>query len=68
MANDVGKPGLSTFGWLLLGGAAYAVLRNPERRDKLLQSVKGLTGKLSPSQGGGTAGSITGTDTTKTNA
>ena len=67
MANDVGKPGLSTFGWLLLGGAAYAVLRNPERRDKLLQSIKGMTGKLTP-QSGGTAGSITSIDSSKTNA
>ncbi|WP_294395150.1 hypothetical protein [uncultured Sphingomonas sp.] len=48
MAKDVGKPGLTGFGWLLLAGGAAAYFSNKDRRDKVLSSVKGFTGKLNP--------------------
>jgi len=44
------KKGLTTFGWLLLGGAAAAFLSNKERRDKVLNSARDLAGKLTPSR------------------
>ncbi|WP_420140672.1 hypothetical protein [Sphingomonas sp.] len=47
MAKDVGKPGLTTFGWLALLGAGAAYFSKKERRDKALGSVKGLTDKFS---------------------
>ncbi len=46
MAKDVGGPGLTTFGWLLLGGVAAALLSNKERREKVLNTVKGFTGRF----------------------
>jgi hypothetical protein len=49
MAKDVGKPGLTTFGWLALLGAGAAYFSNKDRRDKALSSVKGFTDKLNPS-------------------
>jgi hypothetical protein len=48
MAKDVGKPGLTTFGWLLVGGAAAALLSSKERRTKVLDAVKGFAGKAAP--------------------
>jgi hypothetical protein len=49
MANtNVGKPGLTTFGWLALLGAGAAYFSNKDRRDKALGAVKGFTDKLNP--------------------
>ena len=49
MANAaIPKKGLTTFGWLALGGAALAVFSNKDRRDKAFGAVKGFTDKLSP--------------------
>ena len=42
------KKGLTTFGWLALGGVAAALLSNKERRDKVLQSARELAGKVMP--------------------
>jgi hypothetical protein len=51
MANYVPqKRGLTTFGWLALGGVAAALLSSKDRRDKVLNSAKDLAGKF-----GGTA-------------
>jgi hypothetical protein len=49
MAKDVGKPGLTTFGWIALLGAGAAYFSKKDRRDKALASVKGITDKLNPS-------------------
>lgn len=46
------KKGLTTFGWLALGGAALAVFGNKERREKVLGAAKGWAGKFSPASGG----------------
>ena len=52
MANEgIPKKGLTTFGWLALGGAALAVFSNKGRRDKALGAVKGFTDKLNPKTG-----------------
>ena len=51
------KRGLTTFGWLALGGAALAVLSSKDRRDKALNAVKGFADKLKPT--GGAGGSTT---------
>jgi hypothetical protein len=53
------KKGLTTFGWLLLGGAAAAFLSNKERRDKVLNSARDLAGKLTPSRSGEREGGAT---------
>jgi hypothetical protein len=50
MANAVTqKKGLTTFGWLALGGVAAALLSSKERRAKILNSVRDLAGKFTPS-------------------
>ncbi|WP_162875576.1 hypothetical protein [Sphingomonas crusticola] len=47
MANNVTqKRGLTTFGWLALGGVAAALLSSKDRRDKVLNSAKDLAGKF----------------------
>jgi hypothetical protein len=46
------KKGLTTFGWLLLGGVAAAFLSNKERREKVLNSARNLAGKFTPSSAG----------------
>ena len=43
------KRGLTTFGWLLLGGAAAYLFSSKDRRDKVLGAAKDLAGKVSPS-------------------
>ena len=42
------KKGLTTFGWLALGGVAAALLSNKERREKVMQSARDLAGKMMP--------------------
>jgi hypothetical protein len=50
MANaNVGKPGLTTFGWLLVAGAGAFLFSNKDRREKVLRAVKGFTGRFTPS-------------------
>jgi hypothetical protein len=49
------KKGLTTFGWLVLGGAAAAFLSNKERRDKVLKGARDFAGKFNTSQDQGTA-------------
>jgi len=44
-SKAIQRPGLTTFGWLLLGGAAAVLLGSKERRAKVLNSVKGFAGK-----------------------
>lgn len=44
------KKGLTTFGWLLIGGAAAAVFSSKERRQKVTDAVRGWGGKA-PSNG-----------------
>ncbi|MET1047298.1 MAG: hypothetical protein ABWX70_11455 [Hyphomicrobium sp.] len=47
MANTVTqKRGLTTFGWLALGGVAAAPLSSKARRDKVINSAKDLAGKV----------------------
>lgn len=47
MANTVTqKRGLTTFGWLALGGVAAALLSSKDRRDKVLNSAKDFAGKF----------------------
>jgi hypothetical protein len=49
MANAIPqKKGLTTFGWLLVGGAAAFLLSSKERRDKALAAIKGLGAKSEP--------------------
>lgn len=56
MANTVTpKKGLTTFGWLALGGVAAAYLSNKGRRDKVLNSAKDLAGKVRPGSASATA-------------
>ena len=43
------KKGLTTFGWLALGGVAAALLSSKERRAKIFSSVRNFAGKLTPS-------------------
>jgi hypothetical protein len=51
MANAINqkKKGLTTFGWLALGGVAAALLSSKERRNKVLNSARDLAGKFTPS-------------------
>lgn len=50
MANaKVQKKGLTTFGWLALGGLAAAVLSSKDRRDKLMNAARDLADKITPS-------------------
>lgn len=50
MANTATqKKGLTTFGWLALGGVAAALLSNKDRREKILNSARDLAGKFTPS-------------------
>lgn len=42
------KKGLTTFGWLALGGVAAALLSSKDRRDKVLQTARNLAGKFTP--------------------
>jgi len=39
------KKGLTTFGWLALGGVAAALLSSKQRREKILKGVRDFTGK-----------------------
>lgn len=57
-SNAQQKPGLTTFGWLALIGGAAAYLSNSDRRQKLVDGVKGFTGKL----GGSDADTAPGAD------
>lgn len=47
------KPGLTTFGWLALGGVAAAVLSSPARREKLKTGARDFFNKMSPSHDAG---------------
>jgi hypothetical protein len=50
MANmAMQKKGLTTFGWLALGGVAAALLSSKERREKILNGARDLAGKVMPS-------------------
>jgi hypothetical protein len=50
MASAVNqKKGLTTFGWLALGGVAAALLSSKERREKVLNTARDLAGRLTPS-------------------
>ena len=50
MANmAMQKKGLTTFGWLALGGVAAALLSSKERREKILNSARDLAGKFTHS-------------------
>jgi hypothetical protein len=50
MASAVNqKKGLTTFGWLALGGVAAALLSSKERREKVLNTARDLAGKFTPS-------------------
>ena len=40
------KKGLTTFGWLALGATAFALLRNRDRREKIVNSVRDFGGKV----------------------
>jgi len=42
------KKGLTTFGWLALGGVAAALLSNKARREKVLNTARDLAGKFAP--------------------
>jgi hypothetical protein len=42
------KKGLTTFGWLALGGVAAALLSSKERREKVLNTARDLAGKFTP--------------------
>jgi hypothetical protein len=53
------KRGLTTFGWLALGGVAAAFLSSKDRRDKVLNSAKGFAGKF-----GGSRSATSGATTT----
>lgn len=46
------RPGLTTFGWLVLGGAAAALLSSKDRREKVMNAAKDLAGKFTPSSAG----------------
>ncbi len=57
MANAADqKKGLTTFGWLALGGVAAALLSNKDRRDKVLSSARDFAGKFSPASQNSKAG------------
>lgn len=47
MADTDQKKGLSSFGWLLVAGAAAFLLSNKDRRDKALSAIRGW-GKSAP--------------------
>ena len=56
MADNVTpKRGLTTFGWLALGGVAAALLSSKDRRDKVLNSAKGFAGKFGAGSDQGSA-------------
>lgn len=42
------KKGLTTFGWLALGGVAAALLSSKERREKVMNTARDLAGKFTP--------------------
>lgn len=46
------KKGLTTFGWLLVGGAAAFLLSNKERRGKAAAFARGLAARFTPSAAG----------------
>jgi len=48
------KRGLTGFGWLLVAGGAAFLLSNKDRRERALSFVRGLGGKLSPSESSAT--------------
>jgi hypothetical protein len=48
------KKGLTGFGWLLVAGGAAFLLSSKERRERALGFVRGLGGKLSPSESSAT--------------
>jgi hypothetical protein len=48
------KKGLTGFGWLLVAGGAAFLLSNKDRRERALSFVRGLGGKLSPSESSAT--------------
>lgn len=43
------KKGLTTFGWLALGGVAAALLSSKERRAKILNGAQDFARKFTPS-------------------
>ena len=47
------KKGLTTFGWLALGGVAAALLSSKERRAKVVNAARDLAGKFTPSSSKG---------------
>ena len=53
------KKGLTTFGWLALGGVAAALLSSMELRDKILNGARDLAGKFTPSTSSDTQGAST---------
>jgi hypothetical protein len=50
MANATAqKKGLTTFGWLALGGLAAALLSSKERREKIFKAARDMAGQFTPS-------------------
>jgi hypothetical protein len=48
------KKGLTGFGWLLVAGGAAFLLSSKDRRERALSFVRGLGGRLSPSESSAT--------------
>jgi len=45
------KKGLTTFGWLLVGGAAAFLLSSRKRRDKAMSLARDFAARFTPAQG-----------------
>jgi len=45
------KKGLTTFGWLLVGGAAAFLLSSRKRRDKAVSLARDFAARFTPAQG-----------------
>jgi hypothetical protein len=52
MATATRKKGLTTFGWLLVGGAAAFLLGSKERREKTMNVARDFAGKFASSSSG----------------
>jgi len=48
------KKGLTTFGWLLVGGAAAFLLSSRKRRDKAVSLARDVAARFTPAQGDAT--------------
>ena len=48
------KKGLTTFGWLLVGGAAAFLLGSRKRREQAAGFVRDLAAKVRPAEGSAT--------------